>query len=88
VAVVGSFGLHLERFRDRESGSRTAWCANYWWGECPGRGWWLRESNKPPKLPGMYKNDQFPALINLKIAEMPLFLYLKELNKIYSQDIF
>jgi hypothetical protein len=29
-------GLHLERARDRNGGSKTAKCANYWWGECPG----------------------------------------------------
>jgi hypothetical protein len=25
--------LHLERASDREGGSRTAWCADYWSGE-------------------------------------------------------
>jgi hypothetical protein len=31
-------GLHLERARDRAGGSRTAWRADYWRGECPARG--------------------------------------------------
>jgi hypothetical protein len=30
--------FHFERARDRESGSETAWCADYWQGKCPGRG--------------------------------------------------
>jgi hypothetical protein len=30
--------LHLERARDCEGGLGTAWCADYWRGECPGRG--------------------------------------------------
>ncbi len=40
---------HLERAREREGRSETAWCAAYW--ECPGRGFWwqeLKEANKPP----------------------------------------
>ncbi len=43
--------LHLERARDREGGSKTAWCADCWQGECLGMGqWWreLKEVNKPP----------------------------------------
>jgi hypothetical protein len=31
---------HLERARDREGGSRTAWCIDYWRWECLARGWW------------------------------------------------
>ncbi len=42
----GALGLHLERARDRVGGSRTAWCADYWWGECPALGWWWRVSQK------------------------------------------
>jgi hypothetical protein len=30
--------LHLERARDRVGRSRTAWCADYWRGECPALG--------------------------------------------------
>jgi hypothetical protein len=33
------------------------------------------------------QNSQFPALIDLKIAKSAV-VYLKVLNKIYSQDIF
>ncbi len=42
----GAPGLHLERARDRVGGSRTAWCADYWRGECPALGWWWRASQK------------------------------------------
>ncbi len=42
----GAPGLHLERVRDRVGGSRTAWCADYWRGECPALGWWWRISQK------------------------------------------
>ncbi len=51
--------FHLERARDCEGGSRIAWCADYWQGECPARGMWWRESkesNNPPKPLGMYEN--------------------------------
>ncbi len=34
--------LHLERARDCVGRSRTAWCADYWWGEWPALGWWWR----------------------------------------------
>ncbi len=43
--------LHLERARDREDGSETAWCTENQQGERPGMGWWWRElkqANKPP----------------------------------------
>jgi hypothetical protein len=43
--------LFLERARDRAGDSETAWCTDYWLGECPGRGWWwseLKEAKKPP----------------------------------------
>ncbi len=53
--------LHLERARDRVGRSRTAWCANYWRGECPVQGWWWRGSqkpNKPSKPPEIYKNGK------------------------------
>jgi hypothetical protein len=42
-------------------------------------------------LPGIYKNGtkngQFPAFVDIKIANNAVF-YSKMLNKIYSQDIF
>jgi hypothetical protein len=31
-------GLHLERARDCEGGSKTAWCADYWWGSAQAGG--------------------------------------------------
>jgi hypothetical protein len=30
--------LHLERARDGEGSSKTAWCRDYWGGGCPDRG--------------------------------------------------
>jgi hypothetical protein len=42
-------GLHLERARDRSGGSRTAWRADYWQGECPAWGWWWTDSLKSYK---------------------------------------
>jgi hypothetical protein len=42
-------------------GSRTAWCADYWRGECPVQGWWWRGSqkpNKPSKPPEINKNGE------------------------------
>ncbi len=54
-------GLHLKIARDCGGGSRTDWCANYGWGECPARGWWWRESQKSDKLyklPETYENGQ------------------------------
>ncbi len=82
--------LHLERARNREVSSETAWCAGYWRGECPGRGWWgreLKEANKPPNQPKYIKNGAkngwFPTLFDLKIAENKVF-YSKVPYKIYS----
>jgi hypothetical protein len=40
-----------------------------------------------PECTKTAKNGRFPALIDLKIAKKAMF-YLKELNKIYSQDVF
>jgi hypothetical protein len=76
-----------------KGGSKTAWCTDYWWRECPGRGWRWRESkksNKPPSHPEctkMAKNRLFPIRIDLKITENAVF-YLKVLNKIYFRDAF
>jgi hypothetical protein len=33
----------------------------------------VKEANKPSKPPEMYKNGQFPTLIDLKIAENAIF---------------
>jgi hypothetical protein len=62
-------------------------------GECPSRRWrWreFKESNKPPpakKIQNSAKNGQFPALIDLKIAENTVF-YSEILKKIYFKDVF
>ncbi len=38
--------LHLERARDREGGLESAWCTDYWRGECPGRAQWGETGTK------------------------------------------
>ncbi len=61
--------LHIERARDYEGGSETAWCANYWRGECPGNRWSreLKEANKTPCQPkytkAAPKTGGFPHLL-------------------------
>jgi hypothetical protein len=52
--------LYLERARDCEGGSKTAWCADYWQTECQGRGGGGGSSRNQicPMLPGMYKNGE------------------------------
>jgi hypothetical protein len=54
-------GLHLERARDSAGGSRTAWRADYWWGECPAWRWWwtdLLKSYKPSQPYEIAKNGK------------------------------
>ncbi len=65
--------LHLERAKDREGGSESVWCADYWLRECSGKGWWwrqLKEANKPLGRPKVsengFQNERLPTLINLK----------------------
>jgi hypothetical protein len=69
--------LHLERARDREGSSETAWCTDYWRGECPGRGCWWRElklANQPEEInKNGAKNGQFPTLSVLKLLKTPFF---------------
>ncbi len=72
--------LHLERARDRMGHSRTAWCADYWRGECPVQGWWWRGSqkpNKPSKPPEIDKNseltDGFAHILAYKSPKTPFF---------------
>ncbi len=46
--------LHLERARGCKGSADIVWCDDYWWGECPDRGWWwkkLKVANKPPFQP-------------------------------------
>ncbi len=60
-------GLHLERARDRVGGSRTAWCADYWRGECPAWGWWWSDSLKSYKPSQPYeiaKNGEKRAVLH------------------------
>jgi hypothetical protein len=66
----------------------------YWRRECPARGWWWREfkkSNKPSKLPGMYKNStktaSFPQLLTLKVPKTQFFTY-KYLTKYTLKTFF
>jgi hypothetical protein len=57
--------LHLEKARDRVGGSRTAWYADYWRGECPAGGWWWRgslKSNKPSMPLEIYENREKRAV--------------------------
>jgi hypothetical protein len=64
--------LHSQRARDREGSSETAWCVDYWQGECLGKGWrWreLIEANKPARQPNYTKT----ALFGLKITKMLFF---------------
>jgi hypothetical protein len=79
--------LHLERARDRVGRSRTAWCANYWRGECPVQGWWWRgsqKSNKPSKPPEIDENGKKTD----GFAHILAVFRSKVLNKIYSRDVF
>jgi hypothetical protein len=49
--------LHLERTRDREGGSRTAWCTDYGWGGVPGPGGGYGESHRSQiSLPSRLKH--------------------------------
>ncbi len=86
--------LHLERARDREGSSRTAWCADYWRGECPARGWWwrkLQKSNKPSKLPEIYENGEktggFTHFLAYKLPKI-LFFYQQYLTRYIPKTFF
>jgi hypothetical protein len=86
--IVGSSAPSLRKARECEGGSKTAWCADYWWRECLGGGG-VEEANKP--MPAQIhengaENGRFPTLINLKIAKNAIFPS-KVLNKI-SLSIF
>ncbi len=85
--------LHLERATDRVGGSRTAWCANYWRGECPVQGWWWRGSqkpNKPSKPPEIDENGEktgsFAHVSAYKSPKTPFFAQ-KYLTR-YTQETF
>ncbi len=73
--------LHLERARDSVGRSKTAWCADYWRGECPVQGWRWRgsqKSNKPSKPPEIAENgektDDFAHILAYKSPKTPFSL--------------
>jgi hypothetical protein len=88
--------LHLERARDHEGDSRTAWCANYstiGGGSARpgggGRGRQRSQINLPSCLvcTKMAPKQPVSLIIDLKITKNVIF-YLKVLNKIYSRNVF
>jgi hypothetical protein len=83
--------LPLEKARECEGGSRTAWCATYWRGGSaqPGGGGRGSQRSLPSclKCTKMMSNGWFSAFIYLKIATNYV-IYFKVLNKIYSRDVF
>ncbi len=86
-------GLHLERARDRAGGSRTAWRADYWRGECPARGWWWTDSQKSYKLSQQYeiakngeKTGGFAHVLAYDSPKTPFFA-LKYLTR-YTHETF
>ncbi len=50
--------LHLERARDRVGRSRTAWCSDYWQGECPALGVVVERSYIPSQPYEIAKNGE------------------------------
>ncbi len=77
--------IHLERAREREGGSKTGWCTDYWqggsaWAGCGGGG--SQRSQIHPqatqKEQKQRKHRWFPSLIDLKIVKNAVF-HLKEL---------
>ncbi len=91
VAIVGS--LHLERARDCQGSSRTAWWADYWqgvaWAEGSGGGSQRSQISPPSCRECTIKAQKWPVSKNywLKIAENAV-VYLQVLNKIYSWEVF
>ncbi len=86
-------GLHLERARDRADGSRTAWRADYWRGECPAWGWWWTDSLKSYKPSQPYeiakngeKTGGFAHILAYKSPKTPFFA-LKYLTR-YTHETF
>ncbi len=74
-------GLHLERARERAGGSRTAWCTDYWRGECPAQGWWWRDSKK-----SYIPSQQFAHVLPYKSPKTPFFAH-KYLRR-YTHEMF
>ncbi len=61
-------------------GSRTAWCADYWRGECLVQGWWWRgsqKSNKTSKPPEIGENGEktggFAHVLAYRSPKTPFF---------------
>jgi hypothetical protein len=88
-----SWKLRAFTKKELETGSDIAWCTNCGQGECPGMGWWwreLKEANKPTCRPNCTNTVLKTAVSHtfwLKNRQKHSF-YSKELNKIYSQDVF
>ncbi len=89
----GAPGLHLERARDRVGSSRTAWCADYWRGECPALGWWWKVSQKsyiPSQQYEIAKNGEktgrFAHVLAYNSRKTPFFA-LKYLTR-YTHETF
>jgi hypothetical protein len=87
-----ALGLHLERASDREGGSSTVWCADYWQGGSArpeGGGGGSQRSQKSllshPECTKRCKNGQFNTLIDFKISENVVF-YLKVIK--YTLETF
>jgi hypothetical protein len=83
----------LERASDCVVDSRTAWCADYWRGECPVQGWWWRGSqkpNKPSKPPEIDENNKktgvFAHVLAYKSQKTPFFAH-KYLTR-YTHETF
>ncbi len=71
---------------------KTAWCADYWRGECQGRGWWWRELYKPPVGRNTQKQHQqreVSLTFCLKIAETRFFTQrylIRYTHKMFFED--
>ncbi len=82
--------LHLERARDRVGRSRTAWCADYWRGECSALGWWWRGHiylSQPYEIAkNGEKNGRFWHVLTYNSPKTPFFA-LKYLTR-YTHETF
>ncbi len=60
--------LYLERARDREGSSKTAWCTDYWRGSAwAGGGGGVKGVKYAPMPPGTYKKGKKQAALIIKI---------------------
>ncbi len=88
-----SSGPTLRKSQRLCGGSRTAWRADYWRGECPALGWWWRVSQKsyiPSQQYEIAKNgekmDGFAHVLAYKSPKTPFFA-LKYLTR-YTHETF